>query len=203
MEKKYTENLINGFYGIVCEYHADLETLPKYMFDLVNHEFFKFDENNENQKKLFSKNPNRFIDVPYYWIWDLFRDFLEAYYKKNNYTKKFADDILQRVIDGSSNEIEYEHCDTGKYFCYDISGIDTEIAKAYDSIRRAGQNQDECEDEVKMLRMWGFDPADEYYNDDWGETFLREWNHYRMEFAKKELEAWEKENAAALENSFA
>lgn len=150
-----------------------------------------------------SKESDRFLDVPSPWIWDYFNDFIEVYCQKYHYTQRFADYILRAVLDGVEDELEFDHSDTGAYFYDSISRIGKRITEAYDAIRDAEQNPNECADEVAMLRMWGFDPAAEYDDGDWKKEFLQAWDDYLMEQAEKEFKAWKKEHAEALEKSFA
>ena len=203
MDNKFNETLVKKFYNIFREYHGMPDDVPTYKFDLVNHKFFNFDESDENQKKMVSKESDRFLDVPSHWIWDHFNDFIEVYCQKYHYTQRFADYILRAVLDGVEDELEFDHSDTGAYFSDSISRIGKSITEAYDAIRDAEQNPTECADEVAMLRMWGFDPADEYDEDDWKKAFLQAWDHYLMEQAKEAFKAWKKEHAEALEKSFA
>lgn len=203
MDNKFNETFIKKFYNIFREYHGMPYDVPTYKFDLVNHKFFNFDESDEDQKEMVSKEPDRFLDVPSPWIWDYFRDFLVEYYQKYHYTKRFADDIFQAVLDGANDEMEFDHSDTGAYFYDSISRIDEKITEAYDAISYADQNLNECANEVAMLRMWKFDPAAEYDGDDWKKEFLQAWDDYLMEQAKEEFKSWKKEHAEALEKSFA
>ena len=203
MEKKFNEKMVMKFYHIFREYHGMPDSVPKYMFDLVNHQFFDFDEIDEDQQEMVSKESDRFLDVPSPWIWDYFNDFIAVYCQKYHYTQRFADDILRAVLDGAEDELEFDHSDTGAYFYDSISRIDKEITEAYGAISDAEQNLNECADEVAMLRMWGFDPAAEYDGDDWKKEFLQAWDDYLMEQAKEEFKSWKKEHAEALEKSFA
>lgn len=203
MDNKFNETFIKKFYNIFREYHGMPDDVPTYKFDLVNHKFFNFDESDEDQKEMVSKESGRFLDVPSYWIWDHFNDFIEVYCQKYHYTQRFADYILRAVLDGAEDELGFDHSDTGAYFYDSISRIDKEITEAYGAISDAEQNPNECADEVAMLRMWGFDPADEYDEDDWKTEFLKAWDHYLREQAKEAFNAWKKEHAEALEKSFA
>lgn len=203
MDNKFNETLVKKFYNIFREYHGMPDDVPTYKFDLVNHKFFNFDESDEDQKEMVSKESDRFLDVPSHWIWDHFNDFIEVYCQKYHYTQRFADYILRAVLDGVEDELEFDHSDTGAYFSDSISRIGKSITEAYDAIRDAEQNPNECADEVAMLHMWGFDPADEYDEDDWKKAFLQAWDHYLMEQAKEAFKAWKKEHAEALEKSFA
>lgn len=203
MDNKFNETFIKKFYNIFREYHGMPDDVPTYKFDLVNHKFFNFDESDEDQKEMVSKESDRFLDVPSHWIWDNFNDFIEVYCQEYHYTQRFADYILRAVLDGVEDELEFDHSDTGAYFSDSISRIGKSITEAYDAIRDAEQNPNECADEVAMLRMWGFDPADEYDEDDWKKAFLQAWDHYLMEQAKEAFNAWKKEHAEALEKSFA
>ena len=198
MDNKFNETFIKKFYNIFREYHGMPDDVPTYKFDLVNHKFFNFDESDEDQKEMVSKESDRFLDVPSHWIWDNFNDFIEVYCQEYHYTQRFADYILRAVLDGVEDELEFDHSDTGAYFSDSISRIGKSITEAYDAIRDAEQNPNECADEVAMLRMWGFDPADEYDEDDWKKAFLQAWDHYLMEQAKEAFNAWKKEHAEAL-----